>query len=149
AIARAAGQGTRLKRARQKVLHEIAGRPMVAWPIEAALAAGAEKVVVVVGHGRAEVEAELAARFDARVTTAVQSEQLGTGHAVRCAMPALEGFAGDVVILYGDVPLLEPEAIEALRASRMRGPLALLTCRAPDPRGYGRILRDASGAIRG
>lgn len=149
AIVLAAGQGTRMKSERPKVLHAIAGRPMVAWPIEAALAAGAETVVVVVGHGRAEVEAELAARFDSRVTTAVQSEQLGTGHAVRCALPALEGFAGEVVILYGDVPLIEPEAIEALRASRMRGPLALLTCRAPDPRGYGRILRDSTGAIVG
>lgn len=149
AIVLAAGQGTRMKSDEPKVLHAVAGRPMVAWPVEAALAAGAEKVVVVVGHGREKVEAALAARFDARVTTAVQAEQKGTGHAARCAMPALEGFEGDVVILYGDVPLLEPEAIEALRATRMRGPLALLTCRAPDPRGYGRILRDASGAVVG
>ncbi len=149
AIVLAAGQGTRMKSDTPKVLHAIAGRPMVAWPVEAALAAGAERVVVVVGHGREEVEAALAARFDARVSTAVQAEQKGTGHAARCALPALEGFDGDVVILYGDVPLIEPEAIEALRATRMRGPLALLTCRAPDPRGYGRILRDASGAVIG
>ncbi len=149
AIVLAAGQGTRMKSERPKVLHAIAGRPMVAWPIEAALEAGAARVVVVVGHGREEVSAAIAARFDARVTTAVQDEQKGTGHAARCAMPALEGFDGDVVILYGDVPLIEREAIEALSAARARGPLSLLTCRAPDPRGYGRILRDGSGSVVG
>lgn len=147
AIVLAAGQGTRMKSARPKVLHEIAGLPMVAWPIRAALSAGAARVVVVVGHGREEVEAALAARFDERVTTAVQSEQKGTGHAVRRALPALADFDGEIVILYGDVPLLEPEAITALRAARADAPLALLTCRAPDPTGYGRILRDARGRV--
>jgi bifunctional UDP-N-acetylglucosamine pyrophosphorylase/glucosamine-1-phosphate N-acetyltransferase len=151
AIVLAAGQGTRMKSERPKVLHEVAGRPMVAWPIEAALEAGAERVVVVVGHGAQEVEAALAARFGARVGTALQAEQRGTGHAVRCALPALEGFEGDVVILYGDVPLLEADAIRAL-LDALRGsdaPLALLTCRAPDPRGYGRILRSDAGAVIG
>src|SRR5690606_30658644 len=116
AIVLAAGQGTRMKSERPKVLHEIAGRPMLAFPIEAALQAGAAQVVVVVGHGREEVEASIRARFDDRVTTALQREQRGTGHAARCALPALEGFDGELVILCGDVPLLEPEAIDALRA---------------------------------
>lgn len=147
AIVLAAGQGTRMKSERPKVLHELAGRPMLAFPIEAALSAGATRVVVVVGHGRDEVEASIAASFDPRVTTAVQSEQRGTGHAARCALPALDGFEGDVVILCGDVPLLEPEAIDALRQARQGVELSLLTCRAPDPKGYGRILRDASGAV--
>lgn len=149
AVVLAAGQGTRMKGEEPKVLHEVAGRPMVAWPVAAALAAGAERVVVVVGRGRGEVEAALAARFDARVRTAVQAEQRGTGHATRCALPALEGFEGDVVILYGDVPLIEPEAIVALgdARARARGPLALLTCRVPDPTGYGRVLRGLEGAV--
>ncbi len=140
-----------MKSDRPKVLHEVAGRPMVDWPVQAALDAGAERVVVVVGHGREEVEAALAARFDARVETAVQAEQKGTGHAARCALPALAAFEGDVVILYGDVPLIEAEAIEALLDARARGrgPLSLLTCRAPDPSGYGRILRDADGHVIG
>ncbi|HJL14612.1 MAG TPA: bifunctional UDP-N-acetylglucosamine diphosphorylase/glucosamine-1-phosphate N-acetyltransferase GlmU [Sandaracinaceae bacterium LLY-WYZ-13_1] len=149
AIVLAAGQGTRMKSDRPKVLHEVAGRPMVFWPVRAALDAGAARVVVVVGHGRAQVEDALAARFDERVGTAVQEEQLGTGHAARCALPALEGFEGDAVILYGDVPLIEPEAVEALIDARGEAPLSLLTCTAPDPRGYGRILRDERGAVTG
>ncbi|MFK7990024.1 MAG: bifunctional UDP-N-acetylglucosamine diphosphorylase/glucosamine-1-phosphate N-acetyltransferase GlmU [Sandaracinaceae bacterium] len=141
-IVLAAGQGTRMLSERPKVLHEVAGRPMVAWAVDAALAAGATKVVVVVGHGREEVEASLTARFDDRVTTAVQDEQRGTGHAAQCALPALEGFEGDVATLYGDVPLIEAAAVEALKATRGDGDLALLTCIAPEPTGYGRILRD-------
>jgi bifunctional UDP-N-acetylglucosamine pyrophosphorylase/glucosamine-1-phosphate N-acetyltransferase len=147
AVVLAAGQGTRMKSARPKVLHSVAGWPMVAWPVEAALAAGASRVVVVVGHGREEVEKDIRARWDDRVRTAVQADQRGTGHAVQCAMDAI-GEASDVVILYGDVPLLEAEAIEKLRAARGDRPLALLTCRAPDPTGYGRILRE-NGAVVG
>lgn len=149
AIVLAAGQGTRMKSSLPKVLHPVAGRAMVTWPIAAALEAGAERVVVVLGHGREAVEEVLRERFDERVMTAVQAEQLGTGHAARCALPALEGFEGDVVILYGDVPLLEAEAISALVDARAKapGPLALLTCTIDDPHGYGRILRDESGAV--
>lgn len=149
AIVLAAGQGTRMKSERPKVLHEIAGRPMVSWPIRAALDAGAERVVVVVGHGREQVEAAIAERFDDRVTTALQSEQRGTGHAAQCALPALGDFEGDVVVLCGDVPLLEPAALDALLDARRGATLSLLTCRAPDPTGYGRILRDARGAVIG
>jgi bifunctional UDP-N-acetylglucosamine pyrophosphorylase/glucosamine-1-phosphate N-acetyltransferase len=79
----------------------------------------------------------------------VQAEQRGTGHAARCALPALEGVEGEVVILYGDVPLIEPEAIRALADARGDGALALLTCRVPEPSGYGRILRDEAGAVTG
>ncbi|MCA9607258.1 MAG: bifunctional UDP-N-acetylglucosamine diphosphorylase/glucosamine-1-phosphate N-acetyltransferase GlmU [Myxococcales bacterium] len=145
AVVLAAGQGTRMKSALPKVLHEIAGRPMVAWPIEAARSAGAERVVVVLGHGKEKVEAALAG-FDG-VHTALQAEQRGTGHAVQCALPALEGFEGTVVILYGDVPLMEPEAVEALVAARGDAPLSLLTCRIDDPTGYGRILRDGGAVV--
>ena len=147
-IVLAAGQGTRMKSGLPKVAHEVAGRPMVVWPVEAALAAGATRVIVVVGHGRELVESILASRFDERVRTAVQAEQRGTGHAAQCALSELEGFEGAVAILYGDVPLIEPSAIEALCAARADGALALLTCRVPDPSGYGRILRGEKGEVR-
>ncbi|MCB9597179.1 MAG: bifunctional UDP-N-acetylglucosamine diphosphorylase/glucosamine-1-phosphate N-acetyltransferase GlmU [Sandaracinaceae bacterium] len=145
AVILAAGQGTRMKSAQPKVLHAIAGRPMVAWPVAAALEAGAERVVVVLGHGKEQVEAALVASD--RVETALQAEQRGTGHAVQCALPALEGFEGTVVILYGDVPLLEAEAIGALVDARGDQPLSLLTCRAADPTGYGRILREGDAVV--
>ncbi|MFO0686176.1 MAG: bifunctional UDP-N-acetylglucosamine diphosphorylase/glucosamine-1-phosphate N-acetyltransferase GlmU [Sandaracinus sp.] len=145
AVVLAAGQGTRMKSALPKVLHRVCGLPMVAHVVLAAKAAGASRVVVVVGHGRAEVEKDLAARFGAEVTTAVQTEQKGTGHAALSAMPALEGHHGTVVILAGDTPLLPAEAIAALVKARGDRPLAVLTSTLEDPTGYGRILRDAAG----
>ncbi|MGF1465075.1 MAG: bifunctional UDP-N-acetylglucosamine diphosphorylase/glucosamine-1-phosphate N-acetyltransferase GlmU [Sandaracinaceae bacterium] len=147
----AAGKGTRMKSDLPKVLHDIAGRPMIAWAVGAALEAGSAKVVAILGHGREEVEAALADRFDARVTSALQAEQRGTGHAARSGLPALDGFDGDVLITCGDVPLLEPEALGDLAALRRASgaPLAVLTCRAPDPTGYGRILRNADGRVVG
>jgi bifunctional UDP-N-acetylglucosamine pyrophosphorylase/glucosamine-1-phosphate N-acetyltransferase len=150
AIVLAAGQGTRMKSERAKVLHEIAGRPMVAWSVDTALRAGAREVVAVVGHGREEVTAALAERFDRRVRTAVQSEQRGTGHAVACALPAIEGWDGPVVILYGDCPLIPETAVGALVAATgaSTAPLALVTAILDDPTGYGRILRDG-GKVTG
>jgi len=147
AVVLAAGQGTRMKSALPKVLHPIAGRPMVCWPIEAALDAGAERVVVVLGHGKEAVEDALRADFGGDVETALQAEQRGTGHAVQCAIPALADYDGPVVILYGDVPLIEPEAIAALVDARGEAPLSLLTCRAADPTGYGRILREGGAVV--
>jgi bifunctional UDP-N-acetylglucosamine pyrophosphorylase/glucosamine-1-phosphate N-acetyltransferase len=149
AVILAAGQGTRMKSDVPKVLHPVAGRPMIAWPVAAAKDAGADDVIVIVGHGRDEVSAALEARFQARVRTAIQEEQKGTGHAVRCALPALKGYDGTVVIVYGDVPLLPARAIEALLASRGSHPLSLLTATIADPTGYGRILRDEGGAVVG
>ena len=151
AIVLAAGQGTRMKSPLPKVLHEIAGRPLVAWSVAAALEAGVDRCVAVVGHGREQVESALHARFAGRVATALQAEQRGTGHAVRCAMesPALAGFVGNVVILYGDCPLIPKEAVQALvQALGVSASLAMLTSHLPEPRGYGRILRDAQGRVR-
>lgn len=144
AIVLAAGQGTRMKSPLPKVLHPVAGTPMVSYPVRAALHCGAAKVVVVVGHAREQVEGFVAQRFDHRVITAVQSEQRGTGHATQCGLSALSDLQGDIVILYGDVPLIESEAIDALRAARAEtgGPLAMLTMRLADPSGYGRIVRE-------
>ncbi|MCA9622240.1 MAG: bifunctional UDP-N-acetylglucosamine diphosphorylase/glucosamine-1-phosphate N-acetyltransferase GlmU, partial [Myxococcales bacterium] len=141
AIVLAAGQGTRMKSSSPKVLHAVAGRPMVDWILHTAFAAGADDAVVVVGYGRDAVAAHLRDAFGDRVRIAVQEEQNGTGHAVACAMPSVEADA--VMILYGDTPLLvaaDLERVTQLRAETKR-PMALLTCRVQDPTGYGRILR--------
>ena len=105
-----------------------------------------------VGHGRAEVAAYLAQAFGERVRIAVQDVQQGTGHAVRCALPALSADADRVFVLYGDTPLLDP--VELARLPRAldadpAAPLAMLTVRVPDPTGYGRIVRDAEGRVAG
>lgn len=151
AIVLAAGQGTRMKSALPKVLHRLCGKPMLHWVVDAAFAAGARDVVVVVGHGREAVEASLAAAYGDRVRTALQAVQRGTGDAVRCALPALAADAEHVLLLCGDTPLLEAEELRALRDATVASaePLAVLTCDAPDPTGYGRILRDAGGRLLG
>jgi bifunctional UDP-N-acetylglucosamine pyrophosphorylase/glucosamine-1-phosphate N-acetyltransferase len=152
AVILAAGQGTRMKSALPKVLFRAAGVAMLDHVVRAAHDAGAGPIVVVVGHGREEVEDHLRSRFGERVSIAVQSEQKGTGHAVQCALPALEGVEGDVVILCGDVPLLEAEAITRLLRAREEDPgakVAFLTAELPDPTGYGRILRSESGRVLG
>lgn len=149
ALVLAAGHGTRMKSATPKVLHEVAGRPLYAWPTMAALEAGADSVAVVVGHGAEAVEEDIAARFDARVTTALQAVPRGTGDAVKCGLKAAEG-ADRVLILYGDCPLISAEALEALAtAARGDEKLAMLTARVEDPAAYGRILRDADGRVVG
>lgn len=147
-IVLAAGQGTRMKSQTPKVLHRLAGRSLVAWSVGAALEAGADRCVVVVGHGREQVEADLRARFGDRVDFAHQAEQRGTGHAVRCAMEqALEGFSGAVFVLYGDCPLVLPSTIRRLVDARGRAPLSLVTATLADPTGYGRILREGGAVV--
>ena len=148
----AAGQGTRMKSAVPKVLHPISGRPMIHHVVEAALSAGSDDVVVVTGHGREQVEAYLSETFGAKLRTAVQAEQRGTGDAVRVALEQVSDDAELLLLLCGDTPLLEPAELSALvgllRANAAR-PLAMMTVRPPDPTGYGRILRDATGNIIG
>ncbi|WP_437827175.1 bifunctional UDP-N-acetylglucosamine diphosphorylase/glucosamine-1-phosphate N-acetyltransferase GlmU [Sorangium sp. So ce1153] len=144
-----------MKSARPKVLHELCGRPMLHYVVDAALAAGASDVVVVVGHGRDEVSAALDKAFSAHgksVRTALQPEQRGTGDAVRCAMPQLKPSTEAVLILCGDTPLLDPgqltQLLDAL-AGAGDAPMALLTAQVTDPTGYGRMLRDGSGRVIG
>lgn len=151
AVVMAAGQGTRMKSELPKVLHRVAGRPLYAHVTDAALRAGAQKVAVVVGHGREQVRASIAELFDERVTSAVQEQQLGTGDAVRAGLTVLPEFEGWVVILSGDTPLIHSALIEQLlqAAASGEGPLALLTSRAEDPTGYGRILRNTDGQVTG
>ncbi len=150
AIVLAAGEGTRMKSRLPKVLHEIAGRALVSWVVRAAFEAGAAKCTVVVGHGREDVERELTARFGDRVETAHQTEQRGTGDAVRCAIdadPTLDGWA---VVLYGDCPLIPPSLLRELvtRSTSAGTQLGLVTASLDDPSAYGRIVRDDAGAVR-
>jgi bifunctional UDP-N-acetylglucosamine pyrophosphorylase/glucosamine-1-phosphate N-acetyltransferase len=148
AVVLAAGKGVRMKSARAKVLHEALGRPLAYFPIRAALSLECAPVEVVVGHQAAEVEAELSRTLaSAPLRYALQKEQLGTGHAVLCAEAAFEGFSGDVLILAADVPLVTGETLERLVEAKGDADVALLTCRAKDPKGYGRVVRDARGGV--
>ncbi len=139
----AAGQGTRMKSALPKVLHPLAGRPMVRFVLEAACALEPANLVVVVGYGAEQVRR--AVGDDVLYVT--QTEQLGTGHAVCQAEAAIAGRAEQVLVLYGDTPLIRPETLRRLVAHHQaEGAVAtLLTFRPDDPTGYGRIVRDATG----
>ncbi len=152
AVILAAGHGTRMKSALPKVLHPLAGRPLVHYPVRAALDAGCGEVVVVVGHGRGGVEDYLRRAFGHAVKTAVQMEQRGTGDAAAAGLAALGDAAEVALVFYGDVPLLVGEDLLAVAAALAVAPagvaLAMATCEVPFPAGYGRILRDAAGGIR-
>ncbi|MEK6790561.1 MAG: bifunctional UDP-N-acetylglucosamine diphosphorylase/glucosamine-1-phosphate N-acetyltransferase GlmU [Deltaproteobacteria bacterium] len=149
AIVLAAGKGTRMKSALPKVLHPVAGAPMIHYPIAALSSLSPEAVVVVIGYGRDEVQSALASK---KVRFAVQESQRGTGHAVLCGLARLAGFKGDVLILSGDVPLITVATLKAfLRFHRQRRAnlpvISLITMMLPDPTGYGRVIRDENGAV--
>ncbi|HEY8867578.1 MAG TPA: bifunctional UDP-N-acetylglucosamine diphosphorylase/glucosamine-1-phosphate N-acetyltransferase GlmU [Solirubrobacteraceae bacterium] len=139
----AAGQGTRMRSATPKVLHDVCGRPMVAWPIAAARAAGAGKVVVV-----GALDGALEGNLPAGVELAVQHEARGTGDAVRAASEHIDRGAA-VVVLAGDVPLITAEAIGALAQAHAdaRASATMATMTLADPAGYGRVVRDAEGRV--
>jgi bifunctional UDP-N-acetylglucosamine pyrophosphorylase/glucosamine-1-phosphate N-acetyltransferase len=130
-----------------KVLHEIAGQPMLAHVMDAALKSGLGDAALVVAPGMDDVENVARSAYpDARAF--IQEKQLGTAHAVLSAREALDGFSGDVVILYGDTPLIRPWTISSiLDALKQGAALAVLGFEAQDPAGYGRLLRDKSGAL--
>ena len=139
----AAGQGTRMKSAHPKVLQPLAGRPLLAHVLGRALGLGAHATHVVYGHGG---DAVPAAFPDAEVRWVLQAEQLGTGHAVAQAMPGVPDDAV-VLVLYGDVPLIEAATLRPLVTAARDGALAVLGVRLDDPTGYGRIIRDAGGRV--
>ena len=143
AIILAAGQGTRMKSPLPKVLHPVGGRAMLDHAIDAAEALGCERIVVVVGDHSPEVRAHVVRRLG-EAAVAVQDPPLGTGHAVLAAKDALAGFDGQVVITYGDVPLLKASDIE--QAFGADG-LTVVGFEARDPTGYGRLLIDADGRL--
>lgn len=141
----AAGQGTRMRSAYPKVLHKILGQSMLKYVVDSAKKAGAASIIVVVGFEGEQVIKSL----DSDLQYVWQREQLGTGHAVLMAESTLSGMEGDLLVLYGDTPLLEPETIkELVEAKRSRGVVAaILTTRLNNPSGYGRIIRNSQGNI--
>lgn len=142
----AAGKGTRMKSARPKVLHSLGGISLLQHVLNTCASMQAARTVVITGHGADEVEAQ--ARGEALVFVR-QMPQLGTGHAIQQALPALADAAATTLILNGDVPLIRDYTAAALAQACGGEKLALLTIELPDATGYGRILRDAGGSVRG
>jgi bifunctional UDP-N-acetylglucosamine pyrophosphorylase/glucosamine-1-phosphate N-acetyltransferase len=143
AIILAAGQGKRMRSKTPKVLHRMLGQSLISFPLRLAEQTGCDAIVAVVGHGLEAVKNEVL-RLDRKgaVSFAVQSEQRGTGHAVMCALPCLEHRKGRVLILSGDVPMLDEASVSALEKEfEKSGVLAMLTFVPKDPTGYGRIIR--------
>ncbi len=141
----AAGQGKRMRSALPKVLQPIAGKPMLAHVLDTARKLDARRICVVYGHGGETVRQGFDAAAD--LVWARQERQLGTGHAVRQALPSL-GDDGLALILYGDVPLIGVPTLQGLARAAEGGRLAVLTVELDDPTGYGRILRDEQGRVR-
>lgn len=141
----AAGQGVRMRSALPKVLHPLGGRPMLSYALEAARALSELPPLVVVGYGAEAVRQQVGPD----VLYAEQAEQRGTGHAVLQARPLLEARATEVLVLYGDMPLLTVETLRRVVEARreQQATLALLTLVADDPRGFGRVIRSAEGAV--
>ncbi len=142
----AAGLGTRMKSDKAKVLHPVAGRPMIEYPVAMARALGSARTILVLGHQADAVRAAVEQRFGAgSIEVALQAEQRGTGHAVLQTESLLAHHDGLVLILYGDTPLLSQQVLERLVQGASSTTLTMMTARLPDPRGYGRVVRDASG----
>ncbi|HVW49729.1 MAG TPA: bifunctional UDP-N-acetylglucosamine diphosphorylase/glucosamine-1-phosphate N-acetyltransferase GlmU [Trinickia sp.] len=139
----AAGTGKRMRSALPKVLHPLAGRPLLAHVIDTARELDPARIVVVVGHGAQAVQRAVAAPD---VAFAVQAEQLGTGHAVQQALPLLDP-AKPTLVLYGDVPLTRASTLKRLADAAVDGRYGILTVTLDDPTGYGRIVRDAAGYV--
>lgn len=155
AIVLAAGEGTRMHSALPKVLHPLAGRTLVEHAVRAAAGLDPAHLVVVIGHGRDAVDAHLrtvAAALGREVRVAVQAQQHGTGHAVRAALDVLPAeLSGTVLVSYGDVPLLDTATLAGLLAEHHHAghAVTVLSSVVDDPTGYGRVLRECSGAVVG
>ena len=134
-----AGMGTRMNSDMPKVLHEIAGAPMLVHAMKSGAALEPAKTIVIAGHGAALVE-KAAKAYDPDVIIAHQSEQLGTAHAVNQARDALTGFEGDALVLYGDTPFIRPETLAAMAAARLTHDVVVLGFEAADPGRYGRLI---------
>ncbi|MEZ4648941.1 MAG: NTP transferase domain-containing protein [Candidatus Eisenbacteria bacterium] len=142
----AAGKGTRMKSDLAKVLHPIDGKPLLSHVLDTSARLGLAKSIVVVGH-QADAVKEAHKGYD--LAYATQEPQLGTGHAVMCAREHLEGLSGNLLVLYGDVPLLRPATLHELMERHELGGngVTVLTARLEDPTGYGRVFRDEAGGF--
>lgn len=148
-IVLAAGKGTRMKSARPKVLHEVAGKPMLFYPLAIMEELKAGRVAVVIGHGADEVRAAFPSK---KIGFVLQKEQLGTGHAVATALKSLSGFSGDILVLSGDVPLITKETVSAFlklhhTGGKTRPVVSLITMALDNPKGYGRVVRNEERAV--
>lgn len=143
AIILAAGKGKRMNSDLPKVVHPVAGRPMVCWVVQACREAGADPIVLVIGHGGQAVR-EAFAGDDGDIRYVIQDQQLGTGHATLCAQKELADFDGDVLVLAGDGPLIRAQTIRIMHRKHIETKAAatMATSVIPDPTGYGRIVRD-------
>ena len=146
AVILAAGKGTRMKSSLPKVMHPVGGRPMIDWSIALARRVGCSRIVVI-AHPSQDGLIEHASHCVGADNIAYQDPPMGTGHAVRSAEQALAGFEGDLVVLYGDSPLVPGEAIEALFASLEKAAIGVLGFEARDPGLYGRLITSAEGAL--
>lgn len=147
AIVLAAGQGTRMKSAKHKVLHMIAGKSMLDHLLDAIDEVGVKRTVLVVGAMREQIERSAAHR---QVTFTVQQQQLGTGHAVLQAKEALAGFTGNILACFGDVPMVQPETVQAMIDKLDSDPqiaCVVLAFRPEDAKAYGRVIADDGGMI--
>jgi len=142
----AAGQGTRMRSRRSKLLHELAGRPLIAYPLRLAQALQPAHLVLVLGHLAQEVQEALEPDF----VYVIQEPQLGTAHAVQQAQPLLQGRCDEVLVLYGDTPLLRLGTIQEMRKrhEQEQATVTLLSGIVAQPRGYGRVVRDSAGCVR-
>lgn len=152
AIILAAGEGTRMKSNHAKVAHKILGKPMIEWVADAAIAAGCQRIIVVVGSHAQEVRDIVDASYASAAVSiecVEQAERLGTGHAVKVALSACGISEGPVVVLNGDLPLIQPETIQRFAETVATGKAAgaVLSMLPPDPFGYGRIVLDDAGAL--
>ncbi len=141
----AAGQGKRMKSTLPKVLHPLGGRPMIQYVLDTAITLAPSRLVMVVGQGAEQVRSIL----DQNITFVEQAQRMGTGHAVMQAQAVLDD-SYDVLVLYGDMPLLRPETLNALRQCYREGngPLAMLVVADDDSRGFGRVIFDSAGRVQ-
>ncbi|MBT5626064.1 MAG: NTP transferase domain-containing protein, partial [Proteobacteria bacterium] len=136
----AAGKGTRMRSALPKVLHLVAGRPMLSHVLESAQKLSPDHIHVVCGHGAAQVREYFS--HDPTINWIFQAEQMGTGHAVCQALPDIST-QSTVLVLYGDIPLILPGTLQRLTDEARDGSLALLSASFDNPHGYGRVVRDS------
>ncbi|NBR91225.1 MAG: bifunctional UDP-N-acetylglucosamine diphosphorylase/glucosamine-1-phosphate N-acetyltransferase GlmU, partial [Rhodobacteraceae bacterium] len=146
-IVLAAGMGTRMNSDLPKVLHQVAGAPLLVHALKSAAQIEAARCIVVAGHG-AEAVGKAAKSWDKTIELVLQPEQKGTGHAVDMARTALADFTGDVIVLYGDTPFIQPETLAAMQAARRDHDVVVLGFSAKDPGRYGRLVMEGDSLQR-